>query len=1067
MTSRAEKKSPRAEPLSVFLRFEYNDGQFSESGKVDVTDGNPRLVEHSAVLGINATDPIQVDDLGQKPVLITLLEAAPKDKKVKEDKSTPFGQAVLDLWPLLKKETQISVTLPIHPITGSFLEAQGEQNQASLIVNVSVDQPLIPTRDQSNTNAISITLEGLYSPPETWITSGSSFIYTATLPIPINDDKDTMLVFTNGTVRAPADTTNKQKRWPDARRILTTNGNYIPGHTIHEESIDDEQGELRDKKDREFRTNSEKTKSQVVWNIERRCFLLPHGSQSLQHQITRSPYIAVEIVRTSAPTAPRGKKDDDSGTSYHGVAYIETAPLLYPGATRSRGAYKVVPYNEAEYKSKTKRSNNVLDDAMRIASHLFDRSALSSTKKDTKSGTEKPPTSSAGVSASKKTLCKEIYDRFAHVFVYFDLKKAESGEEAAPTTSETQQYLEQNSYIIIDIVLDRPIIERRELSDLIRKISEIVPPRSNYPVKVNSSEKAVDDYHQQIKNVCCLVLDEYRKVCGDETNSEAPLPNDQKRRKLLYELNSTGKYFAFKEQLKHSVIKIVREKFLRTSKFNNPDELQTFISQLYVFLLDEMHRSLNKSLNIEEPEPVPPLRNTDEQLRMFALEAESNGDYLLAANYYKQRIAQNPDKLRSWLDFAAFHLLVNDLIKAEECLKECISIEQTNSTALLLNAVINAILENNEVADLFFETVTVEDPENVVAWTLYGVFQKHIGNETNAQITLGQAEKLQRAILKSEEEQTAAVAQQSAPLTDERREDEEKDRSAEEALKTSDPLLNVASKARLSRSSKSSKQKQEKTKAEILSARKSQDISNIIEPEKVANKKSIYLKTAEFLLKYNIATWAEKTLAYEFLNNAGKDCQVEMALAKAKILQQDFAAAETHITQALSIEYENVEAWALWGHIKYLQLDFEAAKGRYQRTLVFSEKPPDLHTVYIRLGAILLSKGTEASYMEAKEVFLNASRFQPTCTTYLGLGIACYRLNQYDDAEEALTEANFLNNQNAEVWAYLTLICLQTKRVIEAEQSYKYAIKLELPPGQLMDEITSLQRQVGFGDPSF
>ena len=49
-----------------------------------------------------------------------------------------------------------------------------------------------------------------------------------------------------------------------------------------------------------------------------------------------------------------------------------------------------------------------------------------------------------------------------------------------------------------------------------------------------------------------------------------------------------------------------------------------------------MHRSVNKTLNIEEPEPVPPLRNTDEQLRLFAWEAESNGDYLLAANYYKQ-----------------------------------------------------------------------------------------------------------------------------------------------------------------------------------------------------------------------------------------------------------------------------------------------------------------------------------------------------------------------------------------------------------------------------------------------
>lgn len=115
----------------------------------------------------------------------------------------------------------------------------------------------------------------------------------------------------------------------------------------------------------------------------------------------------------------------------------------------------------------------------------------------------------------------------------------------------------------------------------------------------------------------------------------------------------------------------------------------------------------------------------------------------------------------------------------------------------MLSAVVNAILENNDVADLYFDTVTTQDPENVVAWTLYGrliervnafspqlsragVFQKHIGNEINAQITLGQAEKLQRAILKSEEEQAAALAQQSAPLTDEKREEEEKDRVAGE-----------------------------------------------------------------------------------------------------------------------------------------------------------------------------------------------------------------------------------------------------------------------------------------------
>lgn len=34
--------------------------------------------------------------------LVTVFEAALKDKKQKEDKSTSIGQAILDLWPLLK-----------------------------------------------------------------------------------------------------------------------------------------------------------------------------------------------------------------------------------------------------------------------------------------------------------------------------------------------------------------------------------------------------------------------------------------------------------------------------------------------------------------------------------------------------------------------------------------------------------------------------------------------------------------------------------------------------------------------------------------------------------------------------------------------------------------------------------------------------------------------------------------------------------------------------------------------------------------------------------------------------
>lgn len=85
--------------------------------------------------------------------------------------------------------------------------------------------------------------------------------------------------------------------------------------------------------------------------------------------------------------------------------------------------------------------------------------------------------------------------------------------------------------------------------------------------------------------------------------------------------------------------------------------------------------------------------------------------------------------------------------------------------------------------------------------------------------------------------------------------------------------------------------------------------------------------------------------------------------------------------------------------------------------------------------------------------------------SWLGVGISCYRLGELDDAEDALSEANILNNKAPEVWAYLSLICLKTNRPLEAEQAYKYSIKLNLDNQELLEEIQILQEQLGFGNP--
>lgn len=55
-----------------------------------------------------------------------------------------------------------------------------------------------------------------------------------------------------------------------------------------------------------------------------------------------------------------------------------------------------------------------------------------------------------------------------------------------------------------------------------------------------------------------------------------------------------------------------------------------------------------------------------------------------------------------------------------------------------------------------------------------------------------------------------------------------------------------------------------------------------------------------------------------------------------------------------------------------------------------------------------------------------------------------FQLNELEEAEDALMEANVLDNKDAEVWGYLSLVCLKTGRKVEAEQSYKYAIKVRV-----------------------
>lgn len=83
---------------------------------------------------------------------------------------------------------------------------------------------------------------------------------------------------------------------------------------------------------------------------------------------------------------------------------------------------------------------------------------------------------------------------------------------------------------------------------------------------------------------------------------------------------------------------------------------------------------------------------------------------------------------------------------------------------------------------------------------------------------------------------------------------------------------------------------------------------------------------------------------------------------------------------------------------------------------------------YFIQGCRLLLQAGRTS--EAFSVAASACRVHASSSLFLLLGISCLKDDRLDDAEDALVEANLLDNRNSSVWAYLALLCLATGKLL-------------------------------------
>ncbi|XP_032325753.1 cilia- and flagella-associated protein 70 [Camelus ferus] len=1103
----------------TFIRAEFNQVVLGDSAKITISPEGTAKYNFTSSFEFNPEGGITLEDLAHKPVFLTMTEVLPKEKKQKEEKTLILGQAVVDLLPLLEGESSFEMMVPLHPVPGSPLESlRSGVKQCSLEVKVFVAEPLLTPAQISGGNLLKVTLEAAYSVPESFIPTGPLQNYMVGLQVPSAGEKDYPIFFKNGTLKlgGEREPVPRPKKWPIAN-ILAPGANNIPDAFIIGGPYDEEEGELNHPEDREFRNQAECMKKRITWDLESRCYLDPPTVVSFQKRIADCRFWPVEITRIPLVSVPKGKaakfeKTDDEGQlSFHGVAYVNMVPLLYPGVKRIRGAFHVYPYLNSTVYEKTKCLLSLFRDA---GHHLIQNNKIG--------GINSPlpkQVASKNLKEDKAVKEKDMEGKSRPGDVQASSIKSQSSDTPLEIEPSLCNNPEGQKNVFTAICRSRDIhcvgdsagqslgSEAHARGASQKGQGNDSSKATSYPSDRRSSEgkcqSQVSDYHMQIKNISRAILDEYHRMFGKQV---AKLGSDmdsetleEQKCQLNYELNCSGKYFAFKEQLKHAVVKIVREKYLKTTSFESQEELQTFISELYVFLVDQMHVALNQTMPDDVQGTTSTIYISSEQLRLFAFEAEVNENFEMATVYYEERLVREPQNLEHWLDYGAFCLLTEDNIKAQECFRKALSLNQNHIHSLLLCGVLAVLMENYEQAEIFFEDATCLEPTNVVAWTLLGLYYEIQNNDIRMEMAFHEAFKqLQARVFQAQvttqrstgtveyvEEggkaesslgpwgitsgsSTAATKVEApaglgAPLSIL---DEFLDESSNLQSDSHEPILSVQSQdPNTSQKPSNTFFKGIPTKKE---ASKCQESLTCLHPTPYSVSQTpttIFMETIHFLMKVNAVQYVHRVLAHELLcPQGGPSCEYYLVLAQIHLLKKDFAKAEECLQQAAQVDYLNPNVWGLKGHLYFLSGNHSEAKACYERTISFVADASEMHFIFLRLGHIYLE---EKEYEKAKKTYMQACKRSPSCLTWLGLGIACYRLEELTEAEDALSEANALNNYNAEVWAYLALVCLKAGRQLEAEQAYKYTMKLKLKDENLLAEIHMVQEAVGFGNPSF
>uniref|UniRef100_A0A8C6XCX0 Uncharacterized protein n=1 Tax=Naja naja TaxID=35670 RepID=A0A8C6XCX0_NAJNA len=229
----------------TFVRIEYNGFVLGDSPKMDASAEGSVKYNFTTSFDSHPEGFHTLDDIAQKPVIFTVIEVLPKEKKQKDEKVVSLGQAVADLLPLLQGLCTFNATLPVYPLPGSPLDTLRPEIKSSIDILVSVQESLLTQNQLSEGNLFRATVEALYSAPDAFLSTGPQYNYMVGFQVPAVGEKECPFLYKNGTLKlgGEREPLPRPKKWPVAN-ILAPGGQNIPDAFIVGGAFEEEDGEL-------------------------------------------------------------------------------------------------------------------------------------------------------------------------------------------------------------------------------------------------------------------------------------------------------------------------------------------------------------------------------------------------------------------------------------------------------------------------------------------------------------------------------------------------------------------------------------------------------------------------------------------------------------------------------------------------------------------------------------------------------------------------------------------------------------------------------------------------------